>query len=179
VGCGGGLASMPLARLGFDVTGIDAGAENIDIATNYAMERKIDAIFLNETAEAHAERETKYDVIICLEMIEHVNNVEILIDALAKLVKKNGIIIISTINRTLKAKFLAIEIAEYILNLLPRNTHNFNKFQKPSEIANYFAEHNIGIQEIKGLVFDIFARKWKLSDNIDINYICLLSEQRI
>ena len=174
VGCGGGIASMPFARLGFNVTGIDAGINNINVAMNYAKEHNINIRFLNETAEEHLNQANKYDVILCLEMIEHVNNVELLINSLAKLLNKDGIIIISTINRTLKAKFLAIGVAESILNILPKNTHNFDKFVKPSEISNLFYKNNLTIKEIRGIIFDIFSMKWILSDKIDVNYICVI-----
>ena len=172
VGCGGGIATMPFARLGFDITAIDPGFENIKIAKQYADSHHLNIKFFNETAEEHLNHQIKYDVIICLEMIEHVNNVEILIESLYKLLNPGGIIIISTINRTLKAKLLAIGIAEYILNILPINTHDFNKFVKPSEISRYFEQYDLKITEIKGISFDFTKMKWVLSDNIDINYLC-------
>jgi 2-polyprenyl-6-hydroxyphenyl methylase/3-demethylubiquinone-9 3-methyltransferase len=175
VGCGGGLVSMPLSRIGFNVTAIDAGEENIKIAKQYSENHKIEIQLFHESSEVHLERKIKYDVIICLEMIEHVSDPKILIDSLAKLLNKGGIIIISTINRTLKAKILAIGFAEYVLNLVPKNTHHFDKFVKPSEIAEYFEKTNLKIQEIKGMEFDLFSREWVLSKNIDINYICIIN----
>jgi 2-polyprenyl-6-hydroxyphenyl methylase/3-demethylubiquinone-9 3-methyltransferase len=175
VGCGGGIASMPFARLGFEVTGIDAGKENIEEATNYAKAKRLDIKFFYETAEDHVRLNIKYDVIICLEMVEHVANLALLLNSLKQMLNKDGIIIISTINRTFKAKFLAIWLAENVLGMIPENTHNFDKFVKPSEISTHFENTGYRIKEIIGMEFDLLKREWVISNNIDVNYLCLIS----
>jgi 2-polyprenyl-6-hydroxyphenyl methylase/3-demethylubiquinone-9 3-methyltransferase len=175
IGCGGGIASMPFARLGFEVTGIDAGKENIEEATNYAKAKRLDIKFFHETAEDHVKLNIKYDVIICLEMVEHVANLVLLLNSLQQMLNKDGIIIISTINKTFKAKCLAIWLAENVLGMIPKNTHNFDKFVKPSEISTHFENTGYRIREIRGMEFDLLKREWVLSNNIDVNYLCLIS----
>ncbi len=173
VGCGGGLVSAPLSKLGFNVTAIDALEGNINTANDYARKNNLTINYLRSTIEELPNTKL-YDVIICLEVIEHIDNVPAFMLNLTKLVKPGGMTIISTINRTKKAYLLAIIAAEYILSWVPKNTHDYNKFLKPSEIYEILKGNNISIEELKGLVFDIANNKWQLSDDIDVNYFAYL-----
>ncbi|MCC8483921.1 MAG: bifunctional 2-polyprenyl-6-hydroxyphenol methylase/3-demethylubiquinol 3-O-methyltransferase UbiG [Rickettsia endosymbiont of Labidopullus appendiculatus] len=121
-------------------------------------------------------KQYKYDVVLCLEVIEHIDNPGDFIKNLASLVKPNGMIIISTINRTVKSYMLAILMAEYLLNWVPKNTHDHSKFLKPSEIYSMFNDNNIGLKELKGLTYNIVNGRWQLSDDIDVNYFAYLTK---
>ncbi|MFV9930084.1 MAG: bifunctional 2-polyprenyl-6-hydroxyphenol methylase/3-demethylubiquinol 3-O-methyltransferase UbiG [Rickettsia endosymbiont of Haemaphysalis japonica] len=173
VGCGGGLIATPLAAQGFNVTAIDALQSNIETATAYAKENGVKINYLQSTIE-ELESDKLYDVVICLEVIEHVENVQQFILNLVTHIKPNGMAIISTINRTKKAYILGIIVAEYILGWVPKNTHDYSKFLKPLEIYEMLTDTEIEIKELKGLVYDPAKNEWKLSDDIDVNYfICL------
>lgn len=175
VGCGGGLISANLALQGFNVTAIDALQSNIDTATYYAKENNINVNYLKSTIE-ELSSEKQYDVVICLEVIEHVENASQFILNLANRIKPNGIAVISTINRTKKAYFLGIIAAEYILGWVPKNTHDYNKFLKPSEIYEMLINTNVEIEELKGLVYNLAKDEWHLSDDIDVNYFMYLKK---
>jgi len=166
-GCGGGIISIPLARLGAKVTGIDAGKANIEAAKTHAKKKGIKIDFLCTNIEEHKKQ---YDVLLCLEVIEHVDNLEEFMESLASLLKPGGLIILSTINRTIKAYLLAIGAAEYILNWVPRGTHDFKKFVKPSELTNIIENNNINLSDISGMSYNIITKSWKLSDDVDVNY---------
>lgn len=169
VGCGGGLISAPLNKLGFNVTAIDALEGNINTANDYAKKNNLTINFLQSTIEELPTTKL-YDVIICLEVIEHIDNVPAFMLNISKLLKPDGMVIISTINRTKKAYLLAIAAAEYILGWVPKGTHDYSKFLKPSEMYEMLKPLDINIKELKGLVFDIANNKWQLSDDIDVNY---------
>ncbi|MGX6960847.1 MAG: bifunctional 2-polyprenyl-6-hydroxyphenol methylase/3-demethylubiquinol 3-O-methyltransferase UbiG [Rickettsia endosymbiont of Pentastiridius leporinus] len=173
VGCGGGLIATALATQGFDVTAIDALQSNIDIAANYAKENNIKVNYLKSTIE-ELESDTQYDVVICLEVIEHVDNVRQFLVKLVERIKPGGMAIISTINRTKKAYLLGIIAVEHILGWVPKNTHDYSKFLKPSEIYEMLTGTGIEIKELKGLGYDITKDEWQLSDNIDVNYFMYL-----
>jgi 2-polyprenyl-6-hydroxyphenyl methylase/3-demethylubiquinone-9 3-methyltransferase len=172
IGCGGGLISVPLAKLGANITGIDASLENIETAKFYAKDLGLEINFLCGAAEDHQE---KYDVILCLEVIEHVSSPEFFIESIKKLLKPGGMMMISTINRTPKAYLSAIIGAEYILNWVPRGTHEFNKFLKPSELSQMLNKNDLQIKELKGLGLDILTRNWKLCDDIKVNYFAYIA----
>ncbi|WP_341748595.1 bifunctional 2-polyprenyl-6-hydroxyphenol methylase/3-demethylubiquinol 3-O-methyltransferase UbiG [Candidatus Tisiphia endosymbiont of Sialis lutaria] len=179
VGCGGGLITSPLCKLNGIVTGIDALQSNIDIAVQYASEQSLNIQYLKSTVEELVysdDLQYKYDVVLCLEVIEHIDNPGDFIKNLASLVKPNGMIIISTINRTVKSYMLAILMAEYLLNWVPKNTHDHSKFLKPSEIYSMFNDNNIGLKELKGLTYNIVNGRWQLSDDIDVNYFAYLTK---
>lgn len=173
IGCGGGLIAVPLAKIGTKVTGIDASAENIETAKFYAKELELDVNYLCGSAEEH---KNQYDVVLCLEIIEHVSDPELFIASVAKLLKPGGMMIISTINRTIKAYLSAIVGAEYVLNWVPRGTHDFSKFLKPSEISQMLNKSSLRIKELKGLGIDLLTRNWKLQDDISVNYFAYISE---
>ncbi|WP_064428942.1 bifunctional 2-polyprenyl-6-hydroxyphenol methylase/3-demethylubiquinol 3-O-methyltransferase UbiG [Rickettsia sp. Tenjiku01] len=176
VGCGGGLIATPLAAQGFNVTAIDALQSNIETATAYAKENDVKINYLQSTIE-ELESDKLYDVVICLEVIEHVENVQQFILNLVKHIKPNGMAIISTINRTKKAYILGIIVAEYILGWVPKNTHDYSKFLKPLEIYEMLTDTTIEIKELKGLVYDPAKNEWKLSDDIDVNYFMCLGRK--
>ena len=170
VGCGGGLISEPMSRLGGIVTGIDASEKNIRIAQIHARKNNLDIRYLKKSPEQLNEFE-KFDVILNLEIIEHVENVNLYIESCYKLLKKNGIMFTATLNRTLTSYVKAIIGAEYILRWLPIGTHDWNKFIKPEEWEKILTVKGFRTIDIKGLEFNPLLSKWKKSDNLSVNYI--------
>jgi 2-polyprenyl-6-hydroxyphenyl methylase/3-demethylubiquinone-9 3-methyltransferase len=172
IGCGGGLISEPLSRKGAIVTGIDAGSKNIDVAKYHATQSKLNITYLNTTSEEMASNIQAFDVVLALEIIEHVNNIPLFLQSCAQLVKPGGLLIISTINRTPKSFLTAIIGAEYILRWLPRGTHDWSKFIKPSEIIDWLDTYNMSPIDIKGLDYKILdSNPWKISKKVDTNYM--------
>ena len=167
VGCGGGLIAEPMTRLGAKVTGIDASEKNINVAKFHAEQMNLKINYLCTTPEKLNER---FDVILCLEIIEHVADVDLFIKSCAKLLNKNGIIFFATLNRTAKSFLFAIVGAEYILNWLPKGTHDWNKFLKPNEIISTAANYQLALKETVGFKFNIFLREWQKSRDTDVNY---------
>ena len=165
-----GLISEPMSRLGGTVTGIDASEKNIKVAQIHAKKNNLNIRYLNKSPEQLNEFE-KFDVILNLEIIEHVDNVNLYIESCYKLLKKNGIMFTATLNRTLTSYVKAIIGAEYILRWLPIGTHDWNKFIKPEELEKLLAIKDFKTIDIKGLEFSPFSRKWKKSDNLSVNYI--------
>ena len=170
IGCGGGLISEPMSRLGGLVTGIDASEKNIKVAQLHAKKNNLDIRYLNKSPEQLNESE-KFDIILNLEIIEHVENVNLYIESCYKLLKKNGIMFTATLNRTLTSYVKAIIGAEYILRWLPIGTHDWNKFIKPEELEKVLRAKNFKTIDIKGLEFNPILSKWKESDNLSVNYI--------
>ena len=166
-GCGGGLIAEPMTRLGAKVTGIDASEKNINVAKFHAEQMDLKINYLATTPENLNEQ---FDVILCLEIIEHVADVDLFIQSCAKLLKKNGIIFFATLNRTAKSFLFAIVGAEYILNWLPKGTHDWNKFLKPSEIILTALKYQLEFKEKIGFKFNIFSREWQKSKDMDVNY---------
>ena len=178
IGCGGGLLSESMARLGMKVLGIDASEESINIAKAHAFER--DLCNLNYCCidiESLVSNNEKYDIITVMEVIEHVDDLSVFMNAISNVLSNNGIIFLSTLNRTIKSWLYAIICAEYIFNFVPHNTHQWNKFVKPSEITNLFLSNGIFIKDIIGINFDVIRRNWILSNDISVNYI--LTAQKI
>jgi 2-polyprenyl-6-hydroxyphenyl methylase/3-demethylubiquinone-9 3-methyltransferase len=167
VGCGGGLIAEPMTRLGAKVTGIDASEKNINVAKFHAEQMNLKINYLCATPEKLNEQ---FDVILCLETIEHVADVDLFIKSCAKLLNKNGIIFFATLNRTAKSFLFAIVGAEYILNWLPKGTHDWNKFLKPNEIISTAANYQLALKETVGFKFNIFLREWQKSGDTDVNY---------
>jgi len=170
IGCGGGLISEPMARLGANVTGIDAAEKNIKIASLHGKQSKLNINYLTKSPEQLKEIE-KFDVILNLEIIEHVENVDLYLKSCFKLLKKNGLMFTATINRTLTSYVKAIIGAEYILRWLPIGTHDWNKFIKPEELEKSLNSLNFSTKNIRGLEFNPFLKKWKRSNNLTVNYI--------
>ena len=170
IGCGGGLISEPMSRLGANVTGIDASEKNIKIAKLHAKKNELKINYLNVTPENLKDFE-KFDIILNLEIIEHVNDVNLYIKSCHKLLKKNGIMFTATLNRSLMSYIKAIIGAEYILRWLPIGTHDWNKFIKPEELENLLSKVNFSTLDIKGFEFKPLSKKWILSNDLSVNYI--------
>ena len=170
IGCGGGLISEPMSRLGAKVTGIDASEKNINIARLHSEKNGLKINYLNTSPEKFNEFE-KYDVILNLEIVEHVDNVNFYIKSCHKLLKKKGLMFTATLNRSLASYVKAIIGAEYILRWLPIGTHDWNKFIKPEELENFLSKEKFSTLEIKGLQFNPFIKKWKKSEDLSVNYI--------
>lgn len=170
VGCGGGIVSIPLSRLCANVTGIDLGKENIDVATQKAKSEGLDAEFLNIKISDLVNSEKKYDVVLCLEVLEHVENPELFLGDLAKLVKDNGILIVSTINRNIKSRLLAIELAEKFLKIVPNGTHSYESFITPLELKKQSSNYGLELNNLKGMKYSIIKRGWILSEDCSVNY---------
>ena len=173
IGCGGGLLAEPMAKLGAKVTGIDASEKNIKVASLHAEKSGLDINYIATSAEELAESGKQFDVVLNMEVIEHVANVVSFMEASCKLVKPGGIIIIATLNRTLKSFAFAIVGAEYVLRWLPRGTHNWDKFLKPSEINTYFEENALRLEDITGVTLNPIKNEWHTSNDIDVNYMML------
>jgi 2-polyprenyl-6-hydroxyphenyl methylase/3-demethylubiquinone-9 3-methyltransferase len=172
IGCGGGLLSEPMARLGAQVTGVDAAARNIRVATQHAGKQGLDIDYRQGTAEALAETGTQFDIVLALEIVEHVADVELFLKSCGRMVKPGGLLFLSTLNRTAKAWALAIAGGEYILRWLPRGTHDWKKFLKPSEVVSGLRDGGIEAQEIVGVVYSPLSRAWSLSKgDLDVNYM--------
>ena len=170
IGCGGGLISEPMARLGGNVTGIDASEKNIKIASLHSKENNLKINYLNKSPEQMKEKE-KFDIILNLEIVEHVDDLDLYLRSCKNLLKKNGLMFTATINRTLTSYVKAILGAEYILRWLPIGTHDWNKFIKPEELEKKLTDKNFTTNNIKGLEFNPILNKWKKSDNLSVNYI--------
>jgi 2-polyprenyl-6-hydroxyphenyl methylase/3-demethylubiquinone-9 3-methyltransferase len=170
IGCGGGLISEPMARLGAMVTGIDASEKNISVAKLHSKKNNLKIKYFNSSPENLKEIE-KYDIILNLEIVEHVDNVSFFIQSCQKLLKKNGLMFTATLNRSLTSYIKAIVGAEYILRWLPIGTHDWNKFLKPKEIEEKINNLNFSLIEVKGLEFNLLTQKWKQSKDISVNYI--------
>ncbi len=165
VGCGGGLISEPLARIGCNVTGIDASDININIAKEHA--KNLDIHYMKMLVEDLVKEKQKFDLILALEVLEHIDNIEIFIRNCFNLLKPGGLLIFSTMNRTIKSFMQSILIAEYVLKWLPKGTHNWHQFLKPSEINKYAAGRLI---EACGLEYSFLNREWRLTNDISNNY---------
>lgn len=172
VGCGGGILAESMARLGGNVTGIDQSDIAIKIAKLHAKENNLSIDYKLLNIEDFLKKDTsKFDVITCLEMIEHVPDPASIITSCAKKLKKNGRLYVSTINRNLKAFLFAIVGAEYILNLLPKGTHHYDKFIKPSEVKSWANSLNMNISNITGMTYNPFLKKYSLGSDVSVNYI--------
>ena len=170
IGCGGGLMSEPMCRLGAEVTGIDASSKNIKIANLHSKKNNLKINYINTSPENMRENE-KYDIILNLEIVEHVENIDLYFKSCAKLLKKNGIMFTATLNRTFTSFIKAIVGAEYVMRWLPIGTHDWNKFFKPKEIEEKILDLDFFIKDTKGLEYNIFTQKWKKSNDLSVNYI--------
>ena len=170
IGCGGGLISEPLARLGGEVTGIDDSEKNIKVAKLHSKKNNLNINYLNKSPEQLNNSE-KFDIVLNLEVVEHVENVDLYIKSCSNLLKKNGIMFTATLNRTIVSYIKAIVGAEYILRWLPIGTHDWNKFIKPEELEKKLSSANFSTIDVKGLEFNPLFSKWKKSDNLSVNYI--------
>ena len=170
IGCGGGLISEPMARLGANVTGIDAGEKNIKIASLHSKKNNLRIEYLNKSPEQLTQKE-KFDIILNLEVVEHVDDLDLYLQSCSNLLKTNGLMFTATINRTFISYIKAIIGAEYILRWLPIGTHDWNKFIKPEELEKKLTEKKFKTNNIQGLEFNPIFSKWKKSENLSVNYI--------
>ena len=170
IGCGGGLLSEPMQRLGANVTGIDASIKNIKIAKLHAQKNKLSINYLCSSPEKFKTKK-KYDVILNMEIVEHVDDLQFFLKSCSKLLKKNGLMFVATINKTLKSYMFAIVGAEYILGWLPVGTHEWEKFVKPEELKKILKKNNLVLNKLDGMYFNIVKNEWKISKDLSINYI--------
>ena len=175
IGCGGGLITEPMARLGGRVTGIDASEKNIKVAKIHAKKNELKINYLNKSPE-ELENKDKFDIILNLEIVEHVDNVGLYIESCYNLLKKDGLMFTATLNRSFMSYLKAIIGAEYIMRWLPIGTHDWNKFLKPEELEKKLQDKKFSMVEIKGLEFNPFLNKWRKSNNLSVNYIIASSK---
>ena len=172
VGCGGGILAEAMARAGATVTGMDKAGSPLSVARLHAMEAGVQVEYLDSTAEDLArERPGRYDLVTCLEMLEHVPDIRSVIRACADLAKPGAELFFSTINRNPKAWALAVVGAEYVLGLLPKGTHEYAKFIKPHELASAVREAGLEVVEVRGMRYNPFTRNTTLNDDLDVNYL--------
>ncbi len=171
IGCGGGLLSEPMSRLGATVTAIDAGEKNIQIASLHAEQSGLKIDYRHILPEEMAKIGDTYDIVLNMEVIEHVADLNAFMAASARLLKPNGLMFFSTLNRTLKSLALAKIGAEYILRWLPIGTHDWKKFVKPSELAQGLRPHGVDLKALQGISFNPVKDEWHLSNDLDINYM--------
>nr|WP_018864516.1 bifunctional 2-polyprenyl-6-hydroxyphenol methylase/3-demethylubiquinol 3-O-methyltransferase UbiG [Thioalkalivibrio sp. ARh3] len=172
VGCGAGILSEAMAVRGAQVTALDAGAEHLEVAREHAHDSGLEIHYLHTTAEAHAEHHAgDYDVVTCLEMLEHVPDPEAVIDALVQLVRPGGWLFLSTINRTPRAFAEAIVGAEYVLRLLPTGTHEYSRFIRPSELGAVLRRHRLEVIDMTGLTYSPLSGRYRLVPRTDVNYL--------
>ena len=170
IGCGGGLISEPMQRLGANVTGIDASIKNINIAKLHAKKNKLNIKYLCSSPEK-LNAKKKFDVILNLEIIEHVEDVKFFLESCSKLLKKNGLMFVATINKTLKSYVFAIVGAEYVLRWLPIGTHEWEKFVKPEDLKKILMKYDLSLNKLEGMNFNIIKDEWSISRDLSVNYI--------
>ena len=170
IGCGGGLLSEPMTRLGANVTGIDASNKNINIAKLHAKKNKLKINYLCSSPEK-LKIKKKFDVILNMEIIEHVEDINFFINSCSKLLKKNGLMFVATLNKTLKSYVFAIVGAEYVLRWLPIGTHDWEKFVRPEDLKKILSKNNLKLEKLDGMNFNIIKDEWSVSSDTSINYI--------
>src|SRR5215510_13639527 len=171
IGCGGGILSEPLARLGADVVGADPSTENIAAAKAHAAESRLEIDYRATTAEALADSGERFDLVLAMEVVEHVADVTLFVSRCAEMVKPGGMMLAATLNRTFKSFALAIVGAEYVLGWLPRGTHQWDKFVTPNELEATLERHGLKVVEETGVIYNLLADRWRLSSDMDVNYM--------
>jgi len=175
IGCGGGLLSEPMCRLGANVVGIDASSKNIEVAKFHAKKSRLKINYKVASPEK-LKTNIKFDIILNMEIVEHVENVDFFIKESTKLLKKNGIMFVATLNKTLKSYAFAIIGAEYILKWLPIGTHDWEKFIQPNDLIRISAKNSLSLKKLDGMKFNILDNSWKISKDTSINYIVKLKK---
>ncbi|NRG17187.1 bifunctional 2-polyprenyl-6-hydroxyphenol methylase/3-demethylubiquinol 3-O-methyltransferase UbiG [Rhizobiales bacterium] len=175
IGCGGGLLCEPMRRLGADVIGADASATNVEVARIHAGQSGLDIDYRATTAEALADAGETFDIVLNMEVVEHVADVPLYLTSCARMVKPGGLMFMATINRTLKAYALAIVGAEYILRWLPRGTHSFEKLVRPSELEMPLGAAGLYVADRAGVTYNPLADEWSRSSDMDVNYMMLFA----
>ncbi len=170
IGCGGGLLSEPMSRLGANVTGIDASDKNIKIAKLHSKKNKLKIKYMCTSPEK-IKIKKKFDVILNMEIVEHVEDVDFFLRSCSELLKKNGLMFVATINKTLKSYVFAIVGAEYILKWLPIGTHEWEKFVKPEDLKKNLIKYNCILQKYNGMHFNLIKDEWSISSDLSVNYI--------
>ncbi len=171
IGCGGGILSEPLARLGAAVVGADPSERNIAVAQQHAAQSGLSIDYRNTSAEALASAGESFDAVLAMEVVEHVTDVGRFVEVTADMVRPNGLLFVATLNRTVKSFALAIVGAEYILRWLPRGTHQWDKFITPNELEIAVAQSGLHIAGETGVVYNLLADRWQLSADMDVNYM--------
>jgi 2-polyprenyl-6-hydroxyphenyl methylase / 3-demethylubiquinone-9 3-methyltransferase len=171
IGCGGGLLCEPMARLGATILGVDPSQSNINTATIHALEQDLDIDYRAATAEDLAANSEKFDVILNMEVIEHVADPQAFVATCAAMLKPGGLIFVATLNRTLKSFALAIVGAEYVLGWLPRGTHHWEKFIKPQELHHWLSANSVTVKSECGVTYHPLANEWRKSNDLDVNYM--------
>ena len=171
IGCGGGILSEPLARLGAAVVGADPAGANIAAARLHAEEAGVTVDYRETTAEALADAGERFDVVLAMEVVEHVADVPLFVQRCAEMVKPGGLMIVATLNRTLKSFALAIVGAEYVLGWLPRGTHQWDKFVTPNELEIALEQCGLRVVNESGVIYNLLADRWQLSSDMDVNYM--------
>ncbi len=171
IGCGGGLLSEPMSRLGAKVTGIDASEKNIKIANAHLKKSKLKINYICASPESLKTTKEQFDVILNMEIVEHVEDVELFIKKSSELLKKKGLMFVATLNKTLKSYIFAIVGAEYILRWLPIGTHEWEKFVEPSKLIEYGKRNSLKLEKINGMKFNPLNNKWNISEDKSVNYI--------
>jgi len=172
IGCGGGILSESMAKRGAHVTGIDMGEAPLAVAKLHKLESGVEVNYLHSTAEAFAEQKPEsYDIVTCLEMLEHVPDPASVIKACAKLVKPGGHVFFSTINRNPKSFVFAIVGAEYVLNMLPKGTHDYKKLIRPSELSEWSRAARLSVTDVSGMTYNPFMKRYKLGRDASVNYL--------
>lgn len=175
IGCGGGLLSEPMARLGFSVVGADASEANVKTAAAHAGEMGLAIDYRAATAEQLTADGEKFDAILNMEVVEHVADLHLFLGACAQLLKPGGMMIVATLNRTLKSFALAKVGAEYVLGWLPRGTHDWNKFVTPAELREALAANGLSVKELAGVSYSLLADDWRRGADLDVNYMAYAS----
>ena len=170
IGCGGGLLSEPMYKMGANVTGLDASEKNINIAKIHSKKNKLKINYICSSPEKLKTKQ-KFNVILNMEVIEHVNDVDFFIKKSSELLKKNGLMFVATLNKTLKSYFFAIVGAEYILRWLPIGTHDWNKFVEPDRLIRFAENNSLKFKKIDGIKFNPFSNEWEISNDKSVNYI--------
>ena len=170
IGCGGGLLSEQMTRLGANVTGIDASSKNINIAKHHAKKNNLKINYICSSPEK-LKIKKKFDVILNMEIVEHVDDINFFINSSSKLLKKDGLMFVATLNKTLKSYMFAIIGAEYVLRWLPIGTHDWEKFVKPEDLKNILHKNNLKLEKLDGMNFNIIKDEWSVSSDTSINYI--------
>ncbi|EJF90460.1 bifunctional 2-polyprenyl-6-hydroxyphenol methylase/3-demethylubiquinol 3-O-methyltransferase UbiG [Bartonella tamiae] len=173
IGCGGGLLCEPMARLGADVVGADASTTNIEVARLHAVQSDVVIDYRATTAEELADAGEKFDVVLNMEVVEHVSDVHLFMSASGQMVKPEGLMFVATLNRTLKAWALAIIGAEYVLHWLPKGTHDYNKFLRPDELKKELHHSGLTVIDQLGVTYNPLKDSWNRSKDMDVNYMLL------
>jgi 2-polyprenyl-6-hydroxyphenyl methylase / 3-demethylubiquinone-9 3-methyltransferase len=175
IGCGGGILAEPLARLGAAMTAIDPSETNIAAAQQHAAQSELTIDYRCTTAEELAEQGARFDLVLAMEVVEHVADVPLFVKSCAEMVKPGGLMIAATLNRTLKSFALAIVGAEYVLGWLPRGTHQWDKFVTPNELEIALEKSGLRVVKETGVIYNLLADRWQLSSDMDVNYMAVAS----